>query len=115
MKTTKQAAEVLAVSVRRVQALINSGQLDAKKLGRDWLISDEAVGRRLEVQLAQRAWAKLGISREKWGAWWASDPDELEQIPCPECGQYAFRVPPGVPRHGGQAACSACEWRERPE
>lgn len=112
MKTTTQCAEILGVSERRVRALIDSGQLKAEKLGRDWLISAEAVGRRLEVQLAQNAWANLGISREKWGSWWASDPDELAQFPCPECGQPAFRVPPGVPRHGEQAACTACSWRE---
>jgi excisionase family DNA binding protein len=36
---TSEAAEVLGVSRRRVQALITSGQLPAQKVGRDWLIA----------------------------------------------------------------------------
>ena len=35
---TSQADRALGVSVRRVQALIKSGRLSAKKLGRDWVI-----------------------------------------------------------------------------
>lgn len=37
--TTKQAAEHLGVSVKRVTALIRSGRLPAEKVGRDWLIN----------------------------------------------------------------------------
>jgi excisionase family DNA binding protein len=40
-KTTKQAAQILGVSVRRVQFLINKGFLSAQKLGRDWIIEDK--------------------------------------------------------------------------
>ncbi len=38
--TTKDAAEKLGVSVRRVQALINNGNLPAQKLGRDYVIQE---------------------------------------------------------------------------
>ena len=39
--TTKQAAEELAVSVRRIQALIKAGRFpSALKRGRDWYIRD---------------------------------------------------------------------------
>jgi excisionase family DNA binding protein len=37
---TKKAAENLGVSVRRVQALINNGQLKAEKFGRDFMIKE---------------------------------------------------------------------------
>jgi excisionase family DNA binding protein len=36
--TTKEAAEKLSVSVRRVQAMITDGSLPASKLGRDYVI-----------------------------------------------------------------------------
>jgi len=38
--TTKQVAEELFVSQRRVQALIKAGRLPAQKRGRDWYIKD---------------------------------------------------------------------------
>ena len=38
--TTKQVAEELSVSQRRVQALIKAGRLPAQKRGRDWYIKD---------------------------------------------------------------------------
>lgn len=38
MISTKQAARILGVSPRRVRALITSGRLPAKMVGRDWLI-----------------------------------------------------------------------------
>jgi excisionase family DNA binding protein len=39
--TTKETSERLNVSIRRVQAMITDGKLEAKKFGRDYLI-DEA-------------------------------------------------------------------------
>lgn len=36
--TTKQAAEILGVTPRRVRVLIRSGRLPAEKHGRDWAI-----------------------------------------------------------------------------
>jgi excisionase family DNA binding protein len=36
---THQAGEILGVTAQRVLALIQSGRLPAKKIGRDWLIS----------------------------------------------------------------------------
>ncbi len=40
MLTTKQAAERLGVSVRRVHALIQDERLPAEKLGRDYVIKE---------------------------------------------------------------------------
>lgn len=42
--TTTQAAERLGISTRRVRALISAGQLPAKRIGRDWLISERDLG-----------------------------------------------------------------------
>ena len=39
--TTKETAERLGVSVKRVQAMIRSGRLPAQKVGRDYLIRKE--------------------------------------------------------------------------
>jgi len=39
--TTKQAAEILGVTTRRVLTLIHSGRLAAEKHGRDWAIRPE--------------------------------------------------------------------------
>ena len=41
MLTTQEAAKRLGITVRRVQALIRSEHLPAKKLGRDYLIREE--------------------------------------------------------------------------
>ena len=41
--STKEAAERLDVSARRVRQLIASGQLAATKVGRDYIISAAAV------------------------------------------------------------------------
>jgi len=38
--TTKETAEKLGVSVRRVQAMITEGSLPATKLGRDYVIKE---------------------------------------------------------------------------
>lgn len=38
--TTKQVAEHLGISMRRVRALIESGQLPSKQYGRDHLIKE---------------------------------------------------------------------------
>lgn len=43
--TTEQAAAELGVSVRRIQALIASGKLSAKKNGRDWSITPAALAK----------------------------------------------------------------------
>lgn len=39
--TTKQVAEELFISQRRVQALIKAKRLPAQKRGRDWYIKDD--------------------------------------------------------------------------
>jgi excisionase family DNA binding protein len=39
--TTKDAAERLGISVRRVHALIEAGRLPAQKLGRDYVIKEK--------------------------------------------------------------------------
>jgi excisionase family DNA binding protein len=41
--TTSEAAARLGVNIRTIQRWCRSGQLDARKPGRDWLISREAV------------------------------------------------------------------------
>jgi excisionase family DNA binding protein len=41
--TTKEVAERLGVTVRRVQALIQDGQLPAEKVGRDYLIKEKDI------------------------------------------------------------------------
>ena len=38
--TTKETAEKLNVSVRRVQAMITDGSLPAEKLGRDYVVKE---------------------------------------------------------------------------
>ena len=38
--TTKQAAERLKITPRRVQALIEAGRLPAQKFGRDYMIKE---------------------------------------------------------------------------
>ncbi len=38
--TTKEAADLLGVTVRRVQAMITAERLPAKKIGRDYLINE---------------------------------------------------------------------------
>lgn len=38
--TTKEVAEKLGVSLRRVQAMIGSGRLPATKFGRDYMIRE---------------------------------------------------------------------------
>lgn len=51
--TTKQVAERLGVTIRRIQALVTSGRLPATKFGRDYmirvkdlrLVEDRKVGR----------------------------------------------------------------------
>jgi excisionase family DNA binding protein len=39
--STKQVAEKLGVSLRRVQAMITAGKLPAEKLGRDYFVREE--------------------------------------------------------------------------
>jgi excisionase family DNA binding protein len=39
--TTKQAAEKLGITPRRVQALIEAGRLPAQKFGRDYMIKEK--------------------------------------------------------------------------
>jgi excisionase family DNA binding protein len=42
--TTAQAAEILGVSTRRVQAMIKDGLLPkSQKIGRDWLLDEKEV------------------------------------------------------------------------
>jgi excisionase family DNA binding protein len=41
--TTKEVADRLGVTLRRVQALINDGRLPAQKVGRDYLIRDQDI------------------------------------------------------------------------
>lgn len=49
MYTTKEAASMLGISVRRVSALIASGDLDAERFGRAWMVDERSVGERLAL------------------------------------------------------------------
>lgn len=49
MLTTSQAAEALGISPRRVIALIESGDLVAQKVGRQWLVDENSVERRRQT------------------------------------------------------------------
>jgi excisionase family DNA binding protein len=40
---TKQAAERLGVTPRRVLAMIQAGKIQARQLGREWLIEESAL------------------------------------------------------------------------
>ena len=46
MYTTKETAEKLGVSVRRVNALINAGELRAERFGRAWMVDERSVAER---------------------------------------------------------------------
>ena len=39
--TTKEVAQRLGVSIRRVQAMITAGRLPATRLGRDYLVNEK--------------------------------------------------------------------------
>ncbi|MDR1660398.1 MAG: helix-turn-helix domain-containing protein [Desulfovibrio sp.] len=41
--TTTQAAEIVGVKVRAIQAAISSGRLPAVKMGRDWMLAKTDV------------------------------------------------------------------------
>jgi excisionase family DNA binding protein len=43
--STKEAAEKLGVTVRAVQLAIQDGRLEAKKIGRDYMIYESALSR----------------------------------------------------------------------
>ena len=62
MLTTKQAAERLGVSSRRVLALVEAGDLAAERFGRSWMIDERSVEERARApRLAGRP--KLGQKR----------------------------------------------------
>jgi excisionase family DNA binding protein len=48
--TTSQAADILGVSLRRVQALIKRGQLQAERVGKFYLISKEDLDAFIEAR-----------------------------------------------------------------
>lgn len=55
MLTTREAATVLSISLRTVQAHIKAGNIKAEKKGRDWLIEEEEIERfRVEKRPAHR-------------------------------------------------------------
>ena len=49
MLTTKEAAERLGVSVRRVNALIAAGGLQAERFGRSWMVDERSVEERVAL------------------------------------------------------------------
>lgn len=42
-RTTKEVAEILGISLRQVQTLIQKNRLPAEKRGRDYFIKDEDI------------------------------------------------------------------------
>lgn len=50
MYTTKEAAQLLGVSVRRVNALVTSGDLSARKFGNAWMIDEASVANRAHTR-----------------------------------------------------------------
>lgn len=66
MYTTAEAADILGVSVRRVSALIASGDLQAQRFGRAWMIDERSV--------RDRATLKPAAGRPKMGE---KNPDNL--------------------------------------
>lgn len=50
MLTTKEAAEILGVSSRRVNALIEAGALKAERLGRSWAVDEGSVRQRAAAE-----------------------------------------------------------------
>lgn len=48
MMTTKEAAQALGISPRRVNALIEAGTLKAQRFGRAWMVDEAAVNERLQ-------------------------------------------------------------------
>ncbi|HWT02559.1 MAG TPA: helix-turn-helix domain-containing protein [Pyrinomonadaceae bacterium] len=55
--TTKQVADRLGVTIRRVQALITDGRLPAQKFGRDYMIKEK------DLKLVEER--KVGRPRKK--------------------------------------------------
>ena len=54
MYTTKEAAQRLGISMRRVNALVASGDLEAQRFGRSWMLDErfiEAVQRQTAKQI----------------------------------------------------------------
>ena len=56
---SKQAANALGITSRRVLALIQSGRLPAVKIGRDWVISDRDL-KKVMVRIPGRPPKKRG-------------------------------------------------------
>lgn len=55
MYTTKEAAQRLGISMRRVNALIASGDLEAQRFGRSWMLDERSVHERAERAEPQAA------------------------------------------------------------
>lgn len=58
--TTKDAAKLLGVSVRRVRQLAGK-EIPAQKIGRDWFFSPETVK---QVELPGRGWPKGKLRKD---------------------------------------------------
>lgn len=65
---TKEASERLSVSIRRVQALINSGRLPATKVGRDFIILESDLPLVTERKAGRPAKAKAETNGADSGA-----------------------------------------------
>lgn len=63
--STKQAAELKGVSVRRIQALITKGQLEAEQVGRDYVIRASDLDRIKAGVVGRPKKKKTGGKNEK--------------------------------------------------
>ena len=107
--TRRQAADKLGVTPQRVSAIAKRDDWSAVQVGRSWLYEREDVERTAIKMAAQKAWALLGIPRNRWGEWWLADPDSIGVLPCPACGGVAY-TPAGETEWTGGAACPSCGW-----
>jgi excisionase family DNA binding protein len=48
--SVKETADVLGISERRVRKLLEEGRLEAKKIGRDWVVLDLNYSRKRKLK-----------------------------------------------------------------
>lgn len=65
MLTTKEAAELLGITPRRVQELIKNGALTARKASGVWLVDKDSVDTRLAPQPKEGDGLVVGMVKAK--------------------------------------------------
>jgi excisionase family DNA binding protein len=93
------AAERLGVSARRVRQLVNEGQIDAVRVGSQWLVSRDSVERRAELgPSAGRRWN----AEVAWG---------VISLLSRAGADDGVAVAPAVQRRGYECASAGCSKR----